>query len=246
MPQHLHLDPFSGIAGDMFLGALVDLGANPQTIQETLAPLDLSPSWQITTHRVMRHSIGAVDLKVKLGPSPTAHHHHHVGHSTIMAMIDRLELSDRAQQRARRVVTLLGEAEARVHQKPLDAIHFHEVGAVDSIVDLLGSVIALEQLDIDTLSCGTLPISSGFVRCAHGMMPIPAPATAYLLEGLPCVGVDRKGELITPTGAALVRGLCETFGPPPALTLSRVGYGAGDREDPQIPNLLRVLHGVRS
>ena len=141
------------------------------------------------------------------------------------------------------MVTLVAVAEARVHGKTLDDIHFHEVGAVDSIVDMLGSIVALELLGIDSLSCGLLPISRGFVECAHGLMPVPAPATAYLLEGVPTVGVDRRGELITPTGAALVKALCTGFGPPPALTWRGVGYGAGDRTDPQVPNLLRLFLG---
>jgi len=267
MRHHLHIDPFSGVAGDMFLGALTDLGVDPDEIQAALAPLDLRPAYRIRTRRVQRHGIGAVDLRVELEdghtnpgapththdhggsvPTPThphGHAHPHVGYAAIIGMIDRLELPPRARDRARRVVTLLGEAEARVHQKPLEQVHFHEVGAVDSIVDLLGTVIALEQLGIDTLSCGPLPMGRGFVRCAHGLMPLPAPATACLLEGLPTIGVDRTGELVTPTGAALVAGLCERFGPPPAMTLTGVGYGAGDREDPDVPNLLRLLRGTR-
>ena len=160
-------------------------------------------------------------------------------------MVDELDTTERGRRRAGRVVTLLGEAEARVHGKPLEEIHFHEVGAVDSIVDMLGSVVALELLDIDTLSCGPLPISRGFVRCDHGVMPVPAPATAYLLSGLPTVGVDRTGELVTPTGAALAAGLCDSFGPPPAMKMIDTGYGAGDRESPDIPNLLRLLLGER-
>ncbi len=255
MSRHLHLDPFSGIAGDMLLGALIDLGAAPDAIRDALAPLPIDQPYEIKTQRVSRHGIGAVDLKVETrhhhhGPGDDDghhhhHHHHHTGHRDIMAMIEQLDASDRVRQRAGRVVTLLAEAEARVHQTTLDAIHFHEVGAVDSIVDMLGSVVALELLEIDTLSCGVLPISRGFVTCAHGKMPVPAPATAYLLEGAATMGVDRTGELITPTGAALAAGLCDAFGPPPAMTLLGVGYGAGDREDPDIPNLLRVMLGRR-
>ena len=292
MTHHLHIDPFSGVAGDMFLGALADLGVDPQAIQAALKPLNLIPAWHIQTQRVERHGIGAVDLRVQLeGDSATAgsighthahghlgdhgghthphtheqhdheqgdttdahahthdhdHAHEHVGYVAIVRMIDQLGLPSRGRERAHRVVTLLGEAEARVHQKPLEEVHFHEVGAVDSIVDLLGTVIALEHLGIDTLSCGPLPMGRGFVRCAHGLMPLPAPATAYLLEGLPTIGVDRTGELVTPTGAALVSGLCESFGPPPAMTLTGVGYGAGDREDPKVPNLLRLMRGTRT
>lgn len=290
MANHLHIDPFSGIAGDMFLGALVDLGLDLNDVRNALAKLPVERPYRITTARVERHGIGAVDLKVLLEDEPQPHghrhghdhptdhghahkhehehthghdhahthdhphehshshdhddaHHHHTGYREIMAMVEQLDTTPRAKQRAGAVTTVLAEAEARVHGKTLDDIHFHEVGAVDSIVDMLGSVVALELLNIDTLSCGVLPMSSGFVKCAHGLMPVPAPATAYLLQDLPTLGVDRRGELITPTGAALVKALCTTFGPPPAMTIRSVGYGAGDRTDPKIPNLLRLFLG---
>lgn len=176
-------------------------------------------------------------------PHGDGHHHHHTGYREIMAMVDQLDTTPRGRERAGRVVTKLAKAEARVHAKSLEDIHFHEVGAVDSIVDMLGSVVALELLEVETVSSGPLPISTGFVKCDHGIMPIPAPATAYLMQGMPTVGVDRKGELVTPTGAALIAGLCDHYGSTPAMTLIEVGYGAGDRESPDIPNLLRLLLG---
>lgn len=269
MGRHLHIDPFSGIAGDMFLGALVDLGADLDAVRSALAKLAVERPYEITTQRVYRHGIGAVDLKVKLlDDQPAAapdvvghhkhghehdqghghshahgHHHHHTGYREIMAMVDQLDTTDRGKQRARRVVTKLAEAEARVHGATLEDIHFHEVGAVDSIVDMLGSVVALELMDVETVSCGPLPLSRGFVHCDHGLMPVPAPATAYLMQGMPTVGVDRTGELVTPTGAALLAGFCDRFGPPPPMTIDDVGYGAGDREDPTVPNLLRLILG---
>lgn len=283
MGRHLHIDPFSGIAGDMFLGAMVDLGVDLDAIRGALRKLPVERPYEITTQRVFRHGIGAVDLKVVLldekpahadvtghhqhdhdHPHPHSHkhdhgshdhghhhhdhdhadpHHHHTGYREIMAMVDELETTPRGRERAGHVVTKLAQAEARVHGKSLEEIHFHEVGAVDSIVDMLGSVVAIELMEIDSLSCGPLPISRGFVRCDHGIMPVPAPATAYLMAGIPTVGVDRTGELITPTGAALVAGLCDRFGPPPAMTLENVGYGAGDRESPDVPNLLRLMLG---
>ncbi len=249
MPTHLHIDPFSGIAGDMFLGAAIDLGAPLSGILKALAPVGVAKDFRITTDRVQRHGIGAVDLKVLTDEQKHthdhdhghAHHHHHTHYRDIMGMIDRLDTTERARERARRITTVLAEAEAEVHGVPVEKVHFHEVGAVDSIVDMLGSAVALELLGVDTLSCGALPISRGFVKCDHGLMPVPAPATAYLMRGLPTVGVDRTGELVTPTGAAIVAALCETLGPPPAMTLKGVGYGAGDREDPKVPNLLRLM-----
>ena len=250
--MHLHIDPFSGIAGDMFLGAAIDLGAPLEGVLKALKPLSVSKPYRVTTDRVQRHGISAVDLKVhtdrdKHAGAPTDHHHHDHPHHThyrdLLAMIDQLDTSDRARDRARRVATELAEAEAKVHGMPIQKVHFHEVGAVDSIVDMLGSAVALELLGVDTLSCGALPISRGFVKCDHGVMPVPAPATAYLMRGLPTVGVDRTGELVTPTGAAIVAALCDSSGPPPAMTLQGVGYGSGDREDPKVPNLLRLMLG---
>ena len=274
MTTHLHIDPFSGIAGDMFLGAAIDLGAPLEGIRKALEPVSVGSEYRISTARVQRHGIGAVDLKVHTGHDhghthghghdhehshehshshrhdhshdhghDHEHHLHHAHYRDIMAMIDQLDTTDRAKDRARRITTVLAEAEAEVHGVPIEKVHFHEVGAVDSIVDMLGSAVALELLGVDTLSCGALPISRGFVKCDHGVMPVPAPATAYLMRGLLTVGVDRTGELVTPTGAAIVAALCESFGPPPAMTLGGVGYGAGDREDPKVPNLLRLMIG---
>lgn len=291
MAIHLHIDPFSGVAGDMFLGALVDLGADLERVRSALAALPVERPYHIESRRVQKLGIGAVDLKVVLddasGHTPAdvtghhkdgghthghdhshshdhdhehshhpphahdhdhphshgEHHHHHTGFREIMAMVAELDTTARGRERAGRVVTLLAKAESRVHGVAMEAIHFHEVGAVDSIVDMLGSVVALELLEVESVSCGPLPMSRGMVRCEHGLMPVPAPATAYLMEGLPTIGVDRVGELVTPTGAALAAGLADDFGPPPPMVLSGVGYGAGDRDDPDVPNLLRLMLG---
>ncbi|MEX0741658.1 MAG: LarC family nickel insertion protein, partial [Phycisphaeraceae bacterium] len=164
---------------------------------------------------------------------------------TIMGMIEMLNVAERGKQRARAIVTRLGEAEAAVHGIALDAVHFHEVGAVDSIVDMLGSAVALELLDVDTISTGMLPIGHGFVDCDHGRMPLPAPATAEILRGVPHQGVDREGETVTPTGAAIVAALATSLGPIPAMNVEKIGYGAGDRDPPDVPNLLRLFLGER-
>ena len=286
MPHHLHIDPFSGIAGDMFLGAAVDLGVDPAAVADALRAAGLEDDFDIRVDDVMRHGLGAKNLTVRTPETAATHshehshsnshshshsqddghshshshseahhhhhhhHHHHGTHSTrdrILGIADKLDLTDRGRARATTAVNALAEAEARVHRTTPDAIHFHEVGAVDSIVDLLGSVLALDLLDVDTVSCGPLPISSGFVNCAHGLMPVPAPATAYLLAGMPTYGTPRRGELITPTGAALLRGIVTDFGPPPAMTVHAIGYGAGDRETAKgdVPNLLRLWLGRR-
>lgn len=240
MKRHLHLDPFAGLAGDMFLGALIHLGASLDEIRSALAPLDIKPGYDLSVEPTMRHHISAANFTVRVHDKPA---HDHVHPPKILKMIDQLQVADRARDRARRIVQHLAEAEAAVHNKPVEKVHFHEVGAVDSIVDMIGSAIALELLDIDTISCGPLPIGHGFVRCAHGTMPLPAPATALLLRGIPQQGVDRPVETVTPTGAALVKALVTRFSPMPAMNVQAIGYGAGDRDDPDLPNLLRVYLG---
>ena len=243
MTQHLHIDPFSGIAGDMFLGAMVDLGVEVERIVEALAPLPVHGQYELTADRVQRLAIGAVDVKIRVTAQATQAHRHY---GDLAKMIDLLATSDRGKQRARGVLDALAQAEGEVHGVPPEKVHFHEVGAVDSIVDMFGSMVALELLAVDTISCGPLPISRGFVRCDHGRMPVPAPATARLMRGMRTVGVDRQGELVTPTGAAIVAGVCQSFGPAPPMTLEHVGYGAGDRDDPDWPNLLRLFLGQRA
>lgn len=240
MQRHLHIDPFSGISGDMFLGAMVDLGVGVDQIVAALAPLPVHEQYKLTAERVERHSIGAIDIKVHVDPQALKAHRHY---GDLAAMTEQLATTDRGKQRARAILDALAQAESEVHGVPLEKVHFHETGAVDSIVDMFGSVVALELLEIDSVSCWALPISRGFVRCAHGRMPVPAPATAKLMRGMQTVGVDRQGELVTPTGAAIVAGIAASFGPSPPMTLESVGYGSGDRDDPQWPNLLRLFLG---
>lgn len=290
MALHLHIDPFAGIAGDMFLGALADVGLDLTKVQRLIEEAGMAGKFRLSTQKVMRHGIGAIDLKVETpeplvpaplpgaGSAPTsaselpgrgiatpkvftpvegaalarapisphAHNHAHVGRPEILAIINRLDIAPRARARATRIVDLLAQAEALVHRSSPDEVHFHEVGAVDSIVDMLGAAIGLELLGVDTVSSGPLPIGRGFVRCAHGKMPLPAPATAYLMRGLATFGVDRTVEMVTPTGAAIIAGLAESAGPPPPMLLKAVGYGAGDRNDPDVPNLLRLFLGERT
>ncbi len=243
---HLHIDPFSGVAGDMLLGALLDLTVGQDDsplcllaeLEERLRPMGIDGEFTVTAERTQRCGVGGLDVKVR-----TKEGHHHRHRKDLLGFAEKLGLSDRGHARAVAAIDALAAAEARVHGTTIDEVHFHEVGAIDSIVDLLGVVVALEEIGVDTLSCGPLPVGHGFVKCAHGLMPVPAPATAYLCEGLPTFGVDREGELVTPTGAALVSTLCMQFGPPPAMTARATGYGAGDREHPTVPNLLRVVLG---
>jgi len=249
----------------MFIGALIDLGAPLAALEDAFRPLPIALPYRLAAEPTTRHAIRGIDFKVMCDVpcamsnvsefTPVAPHSHrtsHIAHRTshshtgpddIFAMIDALVGPPRLRDRARRIVRLLADAEAKVHGVPADRVHFHEVGAVDSIIDMLGAAVLLEQLGIDTLSSTSLPIGHGWVKCEHGLMPLPAPATAELLAGVPHHGVDRRGETVTPTGAALVKALCQTFGPTPPMQVEKIGYGAGDRDDADVPNLLRVFMG---
>lgn len=158
-------------------------------------------------------------------------------------MIEALDAPQRAKDRAMAVTTRLAECEARVHGTTIEAVHFHEVGAVDSIVDMLGGALAMEQLGVESVSSGPVPWPRGWVRCDHGRMPVPAPATAYLMEGMPTVGVDETMEMVTPTGAAWLAVTVDAWGPMPAMSVKGVGYGAGDKDTPGRPNALRLVLG---
>ena len=158
-------------------------------------------------------------------------------------MVDRLDTTGRGKQRARAIVHALAEAEAKVHGMSIEDVSFHEVGAIDSIVDMLGAGVALELLGVETITCGPMPMTHGSVRCAHGQMPVPAPATAYLMRGLRCREVDRAGEWVTPTGAAICAALARPATTMPLTEITAVGYGAGDRDDPHAPNALRLWLG---
>jgi len=171
------------------------------------------------------------------------HHHHHRGYKDIVAMIEAAELPPRAAARALAVFAKIGEAEAKIHDIPLESVHFHEVGALDSIVDVVGIALALEQLGIEQLHCGPLPTGYGYVRCDHGLYPVPAPATMEMLKGIPLRATTINKELTTPTGAGVAAALVTRFGPVPAMTVELIGYGAGTRELPGQPNVLRVLIG---
>ncbi|PLX98730.1 MAG: TIGR00299 family protein [Desulfuromonas sp.] len=230
----LYLDTFSGISGDMFLGLLVDLGLDLQQLETELAKLPIS-GYRLETRREQRHGIAGCRLQVHCEET---HHHRHW--SGIDRMLADSELAPLTKQRARNFFRRLGEAEAKVHGINIDKVHFHEVGAVDAIVDLTGAAIGLELLGIDRILCSPLPFSRGMSRCAHGMLPLPAPATLEILGGKPVVDSGCEKELVTPTGATIVAELAE-FGAFPARPLGRVGYGVGGWELEDRPNLLRGI-----
>ena len=234
-----YLDCFSGISGDMLLAAFLDAGMPEEYLRQQLASLPLT-GYELTVTTIHDQGIGARQLTVDCaGAQPLRHLH------DLTAIIAQSTLAPALKDRAMAVLAALAEAEATVHGVRVEDIHFHEVGAVDTIVDIAGALIAYEYFGIKRLVVSPLPMGRGFVDCAHGRLPLPAPAVCRLLQGLPVYGVNIERELITPTGAALVKILADDFGPMPTMRLDAVGYGAGARRPAagEPPNLLRLSLG---
>ena len=235
-----YFDCFSGASGDMILGALVDAGAGLAAIEKSLRGLGLE-NWAISAERVQRGALRATRVRVE-----TQEDHHHRGLSIILGRIEKAQLPPRAADRAKKIFTRLAEAEARVHGVPLEQVHFHEVGAVDSIIDIVGAAVGFELLGIDEFACSPLDVGAGQVKTAHGLLPVPAPATAELLKNAPTFSSGIRKELVTPTGAAIATTLSTVFGEIPPMTLRSIGYGAGSADNPEKPNVLRLLIGERA
>ncbi len=233
----LYLDTFAGISGDMFLGLLIDLGLDRESLEKELAKLPV-PGYRIGTARAKRQGIEGVQVDIDIDEQ-----HHHRTWLQIDSLLEKSTLEGSAREMARRIFRRVGVAEAAVHGVPLETVHFHEVGAVDSIVDIVGAAIGLHQLGIEQVVCAPLPLSHGMIRCAHGSMPLPAPATVEILRGCPVVNGHSDKELVTPTGAAIAAEIAR-FGPMPAMTIERVGYGVGGRTLEDRPNLLRGILGA--
>jgi len=262
-----YLDCFSGISGDMFLGALIDAGVSPKLFEQTVAALGVGARLEIS--RVNRSGISATKVDVvvdgKPGPEQTravsrehAHHHPHApehpghGHARhehgrglaeIRVRIASAALSASAKETAIGVFEKLGAAEAKIHNVPVEKIHFHEVGAVDALVDITCAAAGAEAIGVDEFVCSPLNVGGGLVECAHGTFPVPAPATVELLRGAPVYSSGLEVELVTPTGAAIVTALATRFGPFPAISIEKSGYGAGTRDLPGHANVLRITIG---
>ena len=235
-----YLDAFSGISGDMTVGALLDAGAPAGPLLAALDALPTGARYEI--EKTARRGIAASKFRVHLDPAPAKHRHlHH-----ILDMIGAAPLTARAKQNASNVFQRLGEAEAAVHGVEIRKVHFHEVGAADSIADIVGTCVALDLLDIEELHVSPVNVGSGTVETEHGTLPVPAPATARLLEGKPIYARGPELELTTPTGAALAATLAASFGPLPPMRIASIGHGAGDRDFKQHANVLRVLIGERT
>jgi pyridinium-3,5-bisthiocarboxylic acid mononucleotide nickel chelatase len=266
----VYFDCFSGISGDMVLGALVDAGADLAAIERELRKLDL-PGWSIMAEKVRRGSITATQVKVHVekygsgghghdrdqsaeerqrdtvrqnsGQTGATRAHHHRGLSEIVKMIDAAGLAPRAAERSKKIFRRLGEAEAKIHGVPIEKVHFHEVGAVDSIIDIVGAAIGFDQLGIDEFACSAMDVGGGQVNTQHGVLPVPAPATVELLRGAPTHSSGIERELVTPTGAAIAAALSSNFGTVPPMKLRTVGYGAGNADFAEKANVLRLLVG---
>jgi uncharacterized protein (TIGR00299 family) protein len=283
-----YLDCFSGMSGDMFLGALIDAGVSAELLERTVAALNLGASLDIS--RVNRSGITATKVDVwvngeKEGPAgsgahshahedhehdhrhdlphahqhaspsistrtgvPTPHSHdrpHSHGRSLkeIRGIIGQAAISDSAKQTALRIFDALGKAEAKIHNNEIESVHFHEVGAVDAIVDIVCASVGAEALGVDDFVCSPLNVGGGTVKCAHGVFPVPAPATVEILQGAPVYSWGMQVELLTPTGAAIVKTLATRFGSFPEMTIETSGYGAGTRDFPRNPNVVRLVIG---
>ncbi len=234
----IYFDCFAGISGDMTLGALIGAGADPERLRETLAGLGVG-GYRIEVGKRMAGPIEATDVHVHLDDH---HHHHHRRLNDILEMIRGAELSERVKQTAERIFRRLAEAEAKVHGSSPEEVHFHEVGAVDAIVDIVGTAMCLELLGWPKVIASPMPTFHGYAKGSHGVFPLPAPATAEILRGIPWRKLDIEGELVTPTGAAIIREIAAEFGPLPAMTVESIGYGSG-KSDFGIPNVLRVMIG---
>ena len=228
---------FSGVAGDMALGSLVDAGADFDDVRAMLEHLPVS-GWAAEAEPVLRGGIAGTKIHVRAKDSTVVRTAAH-----IQGLVAEARLPPRVQARAHAVFNALAEAEGRLHRRPPDQVHFHEVGGIDAIVDVVGTCAALELLEVDTISCSPIAVGLGMVRAAHGIIPNPAPAVVELLRGVPTKGLDLSLELTTPTGAALMAGLATSFGALPPMTIVAAGFGAGSRELDGRPNLTQVVIG---
>jgi len=267
----LYFDCFAGISGDMTLGALLDLGVDKDVFLKELEKLNVE-GFEVKIGRTEKSGIGACDVDVILTNGEHIHEHdhehehehhhhdhdhehhhhsheHHHAHvhrniNDINTIIDNSTISENAKDLAKRIFMRVAVAEAKVHGKSLEEVHFHEVGALDSIVDIIGTAILIDMIKPERICASVVNDGHGFVKCQHGFMPVPAPATAEIFASsdVKYKQIDENGEMVTPTGAAIVAELCESFGIMPVMKIEKTGYGAGKREF-TVPNLLRVVLG---
>ncbi|SEM92946.1 nickel pincer cofactor biosynthesis protein LarC [Paenibacillus sp. OV219] len=236
----LYFDCFSGISGDMTLAALVDAGADKEYVERELAKIRIEP-FTLQWKRVSKQGISALKMDVLLESEPQDHRHY----SEIVTMIRQADFNERVVSLSLAIFDKIGTSEAKIHNIPVETVHFHEVGAIDSIVDVIGAALALDSLGIERIYCSPVPLGSGTVKCSHGLYPVPAPATLEMMVGLPIAATVYRMEMTTPTGAGIVSGIVDEFssGLPP-MVVESIGYGAGTRDLPDQPNVLRVVVGT--
>lgn len=234
-----YFDCIAGASGDMILGALLDAGLDLDLLKREIGKLGLT-NYDLGMEEVTKNGIGGSKALVIVDQEYHGHHHRNLG--TVKELIERSSLSESVRGNSIAVFEKLAKAEARIHRSSIDDVHFHEVGAVDAIIDIVGTMVGLEALEVDKIYCSPLPLGAGTVHAAHGTLPVPAPATLELLRGKPVYSNGVEREILTPTAAAILTTLASDFGPHPPLTLERIGYGAGTY-DLRIPNLLRLIVG---
>ena len=230
-----YFDCFSGISGDMTLGALIDSGVPVQWLKDQLNRIPLA-GFDIAVSPVSRHGIQAASVRVDSSDKQNSR-----DYSDIRSLIEGCPLPEAVKSTSLKIFKRLAEAEARIHNCSVDQVHFHEVGGIDAIVDVVGTALGLDYLGIKKILASPIPLGRGFATCSHGKLPVPVPATLALLEGVPVTGTDIPHELVTPTGAAIITSLAQRFEPMPEMVIAKIGYGAGQRDIEDRPNLLRLI-----
>jgi len=233
-----YFDCFSGISGDMTVGALLDVGLKIETLEKELKKLGLS-GYQLEVNKVVKKGISATQFKVKIKEEGVERRF-----KDILTILEKSKLDEEIKKETKKIVFKIAQAESKIHQKDIDKIHFHEIGGLDSIIDITSVVIGIKTLGIEEIYSSALPLGKGFVKCAHGVIPLPAPATLELLKNIPTYSGGIESEMTTPTGAAIIGTLAKSFGERPLMKIERIGYGAGEKEF-SIPNLLRMSIGEK-
>ncbi len=233
-----YFDCFSGISGDMTLGALIDLGVPVEWLKQILESIPLS-GFDVAVTGVSRNGIHAKRVQVDVENDAQSRHY-----ADIRSLIEKSPLSTNVKKTSLDIFEKIAVAEAAIHDCPIEEVHFHEVGGIDAIVDIVGTALCVDYLKLEKIFASRIPLGNGFVSCSHGTLPVPAPATLKILKGVPVYGTDIPHELVTPTGAAIIAVLAESFGKMPDMIVEKSGYGAGKRELESIPNLLRIITGT--
>ena len=233
-----YFDCFSGISGDMTVGALLDAGLKIETLEKELNKLGLS-GYQLEVNKVVKKGISGTQFKVKIKEEGVERRF-----KDILDILEKSKLDEEIKKETEKIFFNIAQAESKIHRKDIDKIHFHEIGGLDSIIDITSTVIGIKTLGIEEIHSSALPVGKGFVKCAHGVIPVPVPATLELLKNIPTYGGGIESEMITPTGAAIISTLAKSFGERPLMKIERTGYGAGEKEF-IIPNLLRVSIGEK-